>query len=760
VSAIGPGMSVNDSEVSAGPRFAGRPPRILIVDDERYNRQLLEVMLAPEGFQLLAAASGAEALAIVDRDPPDVILLDVMMPETDGYAIADKIKGNLATKHIPIIMITALDNREARIQALSVGAEDFLTKPVDRAELCMRVRNLSRLKAYGDYYENQAAVFSEQAALLDLAQDAIVALDLHGRILYWNRGAETMYGWPGSDALGKDTADLLRAEFTEPADGIEATLLRDGRWEGEVIHHRRDGSRLVVASRYALQRDGNGMPARLLTISSDITGRKAADAERLLQAERLSLATSIAKVGVWIYDLSSREFTWDATMFGIYGIPTSASVPYETWCAAIHPADLPAAQASLQKVVEEGDESGEFRILRRDGSERHVSAIEGVVLDSSGNVIRIIGVNIDVTDRKRLEEAVKSSEETFSAAMEHASIGMAIAEPGGRWLKVNEAMCEMLGFTDRELLQTDSQSITHTDDLEADLELVRQLLSGSIHTYQTEKRYVHKDGHIIWVLLNVSLVRNADGSPRYFVKQCQNITARRQVDRMKREFIATVSHELRTPLTSIRGSLGLIRGGATGALPEKAARLIEVAYQNSNRLALIVDDILNMEQIDCGRMSLELSSQLLAPLLEQAVEENLGYALGCHVHLVITRPLPAVKAGVDANRLLQVLANLLSNAAKFSPAEASVEIAMVVVGARVRISVTDHGPGIPHSFRDRIFQRFSQADGSDSRHKSGTGLGLTIAKALIERMGGTISYNTKPGIATTFIIELPAASDG
>jgi PAS domain S-box-containing protein len=744
--------------MSAVPQVVGRPPRILIVDDERHNRQLMEVMLAPEGFQLFVAASGAEALAIVDQHPPDVILLDVMMPETDGYRVADKIKSNLATKNIPIIMVTALDNREARIQALSAGAEDFLTKPVDRAELCMRVRNLSRLKAYGDYYENQAAVLSEQAALLDLAQDAIVALDLQGRILYWNRGAEALYGWPSNDALGKNTTDLLHAEFSEPADRIEATLLRDGRWEGEAVHHRRDGSRLVVASRYALQRDRDGVPVRILTISSDISHRKAADAERLLLTERLSLATSVAKVGVWVFDLSSKTLTWDATMFGIYGIPPSASVPYEAWRTAVHPADLPAAEATLRKVVEEkGHGSSEFRIIRGDGSARHVSAIEGVILDSSGNVIRVIGVNIDVTDRKLLEEAIKASEETFSAAMEHASIGMAIVEPGGRWLKVNKALCEMLGFTDLDLLQTDFQSITHADDLEAEVELMRQVLARDIHTYQIEKRYVHKNGHVIWVLMNVSMARNADGSPRYFVMQCQDVTARKQVDRMKSEFIATVSHELRTPLTSIRGSLGLIRGGATGALPEKAARMIEVAYQNSARLALIVDDILNMEQIDCGKMSLELSNQLLAGLLEQAVEENVGFALRYQVRLGITQPLPPVMARVDANRMLQVLANLISNAAKFSPAEASVEVGMVVVGANVRISVTDHGPGIPHSFRDRIFQRFSQADGSDSRQKGGTGLGLTISKALIERMGGTIDYESRAGIATTFTIELPVA---
>ena len=139
--------------MNPSPDIADHPARILIVDDERHNRQLLEVMLTPEGFLLLTAASGEEALAIVAQQPPDLILLDIMMPGMDGYQVAARIKGNLATKNIPIIMVTALDDRNARMLGLSAGAEDFLTKPVDRAELCVRVRNLLRLKAYGDYYD-------------------------------------------------------------------------------------------------------------------------------------------------------------------------------------------------------------------------------------------------------------------------------------------------------------------------------------------------------------------------------------------------------------------------------------------------------------------------------------------------------------------------------------------------------------------------------------------------------------------------------
>ena len=413
------------------PDTAQDPAHILIVDDERHNRQLLELMLLPEGFHLRTAASGAEALAMVAEQPPDLILLDIMMPGMDGYEVAAKLKGNFATKNIPVIMVTALDDREARMLGLSVGAEDFLTKPVDRAELCVRVRNLARLKTAGDVkysqmlegevgsrtaelvtrtqtLEQQAAVLIEQAALLDLAQDAIVVRDMRGGILFWSRGAEAMYGWLSQEALGHNAHELLRTEFTDTPEQIEALLLHQGRWEGEAIHHKRDGTRVIVASRWVLQRDPAGAPVGILTITNDITARKQTDAELLLLTERLSLATAVAKVGVWEWDLASNTLTWDATMFDIYGCAPAVPMPYAQWSAAVLPEDLAAVEATRRKAIrEKGQGAAEYRIVLPDGAIRNVSAVERVVLDERGNVSRVIGVDMDITERKKAEEALE-----------------------------------------------------------------------------------------------------------------------------------------------------------------------------------------------------------------------------------------------------------------------------------------------------------------------------------------------------------------
>ena len=268
--------------------------------------------------------------------------------------------------------------------------------------------------------EQQTAVLAQQAALLDLAHDAIVVRDMQNRIVFWNRGAEMMYGWPAELALGATVEGLLKPKASQPIEEINAQLLRQGHWEGDVLYHKRNGTRFLVNAHWTLQRDEGGAPARVFGIYSDITERKQAESKLQSLTERLSLATAVAKVGVWDWDLGVNTLTWDDTMFEIYGVPRAIPMPYEIWSRAIHPEDLSAFQAASQKVIGEKSQGfAEFRIIRADGAVRHISLAQRVVLDDRGEVIRVIGVNMDVTEHKETEEALRKSEAHLSYSAQH-----------------------------------------------------------------------------------------------------------------------------------------------------------------------------------------------------------------------------------------------------------------------------------------------------------------------------------------------------
>jgi len=226
----------------------------------------------------------------------------------------------------------------------------------------------------------------------------------------------------------------------------------------------------------------------------------------------------------------------------------------------------------------------------------------------------------------------------------------------------------------------------------------------------------------------------------------------RKVAQVRSDVIGTVSHEMRTPLTSIHGALSLLKAGMGGELNAHGQRLLEVACRNSERLVRLVNDVLDLERLESGTMTFNMRPCALKPLLEDAVEANGAYAAPSAVTLVLGPVPPGARVRVDCDQFMQVMANLLSNAVKFSPAGGTVEIEAQRRAGRVKVSVSDHGPGVPPEFADRIFQKFAQAETTCER--KGSGLGLSITRAILENMGGEIGFTVAPGL-TTFHFELP-----
>lgn len=265
-----------------------------------------------------------------------------------------------------------------------------------------------------------------------------------------------------------------------------------------------------------------------------------------------------------------------------------------------------------------------------------------------------------------------------------------------------------------------------------------------------------KDGGTLPVDVAIGRMRASDGNR--LVAILHDISERKRAESLKNDFVSTVSHELRTPLTSISGSLGLLDGGAAGALPDTARRLVGIAHQNSRRLVRLVNDILDIQKMQSAAMSFAREPVAMDGVARLALDQNAGFAAEHGVRLELETGAGDLEVSGDQDRLIQVLTNLISNAVKFSPPEGVVRLAVERRGEAVRVSVTDSGTGIPQAFRGSMFTPFAQADTSDTRRRGGTGLGLAIVKEIVERHQGEICFETEEGRGTVFHVDLPAAT--
>jgi PAS domain S-box-containing protein len=232
-----------------------------------------------------------------------------------------------------------------------------------------------------------------------------------------------------------------------------------------------------------------------------------------------------------------------------------------------------------------------------------------------------------------------------------------------------------------------------------------------------------------------------------------DVSERRAVEKLKQEFVSTVSHELRTPLTSIRGSLGLLHAGALGELPDEANDVVALAERNTVRLITLINDILDLERLESGRLELHVAIEPVEPVLRRAVDAVHAFA-GEH-GVTVTVEAEPLQVRMDADRVVQVLVNLISNAVKFSHRGSAVEIVARAAGGWAEVRVVDYGRGIPASHREAVFERFKQVESSDARREGGTGLGLAICRSIVERHGGTIGVDSVEGKGSTFWFRLP-----
>lgn len=363
-------------------------------------------------------------------------------------------------------------------------------------------------------------------------------------------------------------------------------------------------------------------------------------------------------------------------------------------------------------------------------------------------------------------------QERFRGAFLHSGIGMALVSTEGQFLDVNPTLCDFLGYEEEELLTHDFQSLTHPEDLSRDLDCLEKMLAGEIETYAIEKRYRHKEGHYLWGMLTVSLIRGEDGSPLFFLSQIQDVTARRknvealarardeaeEADRAKGNFLATMSHEIRTPMNAVLGFASLLR---STPLNEDQKEYVQIIESSGERLLGLISDVLDFAKIESGTISVQPAPMNVRRCVDEVflLMRPTAEAKRLTYDLVVD---PGVPEGCvsDASRLTQILVNLLGNAIKFTEKGAVTLRVAAAVGesgtADWEFRVTDNGPGIPAGMEEEIFQLFFQGNGAHPDHQEGSGLGLAISRRLAELLDGRIEVRNVPSGGAEFCLHLNA----
>jgi PAS domain S-box-containing protein len=588
----------------------------------------------------------------------------------------------------------------------------------------------------------------------------IAYIDRAHRMRFHNGAIEEWLDLPAARIDGRHLAEILGADAYESILPEIEQALRGERVQYERARRGIDGREHFLAGNFIPDFDASGRPAGFFAMIIDITERMAAEEALRASEERWKFALEGSGDGVWNRDIRTDEVLYSRRYKEMLGYAEDEFADRrEEWETRIHPEDRAHVMAELQAYLDgrSAEYAIEFRMRCKDGSWKWLLA-RGVVVsrDAEGRPLRMIGTHSDISARKRQQEALARANERLDLALQGSRLAIWDADVASGRLYLSAGWAEMLGETPQETYADAARmfEIVHPDDRARVQSMKVAALKGISPEYHVEHRVRTRDGGWKWILSHGQVVsRDASGRALRMTGTNADITARKEIERMKNEFISVVSHELRTPLSSIVGSLGLLTG--MPQLREDVRVLVRVARDNSQRLVRLINDILDVEKLDSDMLQIRLEPIELEALLASAIQANQGYAQQFGVGMALTHSCGPTWVNANSDRLMQVMANLLSNAAKFSPRGARVEVRLEQTHDAIRVSVADTGPGIPDDFKPRVFDRFAQADGSTARRRGGTGLGLAICRMIIDKLGGTIDFSSAPGAGATFYFELP-----
>ncbi len=642
-------------------------------------------------------------------------------------------------------------------------------------------------------------------ALINSVSESTITIDARGIVEWVNDVTEQTFGYSREELVGNNISMLAdkkeRLKYFDYLENYFKTGVNnpvEGRYH-EIKGRRKDGT--LFAAELSINEFQIGAQLLFVQTIRDITGRKQAEDSLKRSETRLIDAIESFSDGFIYFDNNENFVMCNSKYRELYAGLNDILVPGLTLVEFI--------RISIERgtVVDDRDNSAKNPMqtklghFREETSNREVQLRTGQWILYNNFVTSdggLVGIRTNITERKsaadalarshyKLQEQVNQQTQHLQDINERLSdelerrAEIEVALRSSEWRMKNAQRIAKIGNWYRDLktneitwsdeqyrifgLDPEKDRITydklrkmvHPDD-RAKFESIasRTVEQGQIH--QLEYRIIRADGEERILRNENEIIRSESGENIALHGIIHDVTEQYEIERLKSEFVSTVSHELRTPLTSIRGSLGLVASGAVGEISEPAQELVELASNNTERLIKLVNDLLDLEKSQAGKLEYAFDQVNIGQLVADAVRANQGYAEEFSVSFVMMGNLSDVYVYADASRLTQVMANLLSNAAKFSPPGGQVEVSVEQRGNQVCVGVRDYGDGIPKEYYEMVFVRFIQVDSSDTRNVSGTGLGLSIAKSIIERHSGRIYFESEMGVGSTFYFEIPVSS--
>jgi PAS domain S-box-containing protein len=604
----------------------------------------------------------------------------------------------------------------------------------------------------------------------------VLAADENQTPLYFSPRIQELTGETPDEALAlkEHWRELVHPDdYARVAAEDQRTSARGDPFQLEYRHRRKDGSYVWIQDECVPLRDEAGEIIAWQGVMLDMSARhRAEDALRASEARFRALVQNGSDIIVVLDADGKRKYVSPASE-RLLGYAPSDLVGRD-FAEIVHPDDVPTLRQAIQASVDGARQTGihELRLQHRDGSWRDFETIGTNLLDEP-TVAGIVFNSREITGWKATQAALRESEERFRSAFDHAPIGVSLEAPDGQFIQVNHAFCDLVGYSEQDLLDKRFQDITHPDDLADELEVAERLWAGEIDSYELEKRFIHNDGRIVWVLLTKSAVRQGNAS-RYSVTQVLDITGRRHLDmeratmlvsereysrqlrdltEMRADLTAMIAHELRGPVAAIRLMTFLLGQGELSA--QDQAEMFNAINGEMAQLERLIRDMTAVTEAERENFSVDPHWVPHGVLLESAVAFG-RTSLG-------DRPFSVsdtlnVRVWCDPERMSQVLHNLLDNAARHTPPGTPVELRSHQVSNRVRIEVADRGPGLPPEDVGLIFEKFGRGQQAAARQTPGAGLGLYLSRQIVQAHGSDLTVESTPGQGTVFAFELEAMS--